>query len=755
MLGFLDRANSGLPFAVVLAAFFVGISPGFALERNHLSGESSLYLQQHTENAVDWYPWGEEALAKARDEGKLIFVSVGYSSCHWCHVMREESFEDASVGAYLNQHFISIKIDREERPDLDAQFSLVTAFLTGSSGWPNSVFLTPEGGAFYGGGYYPRENFLGLLGGIIDIWQQEPAAVRAEAFVVTNRVQGFLDQDVAIGEVSEDDLYEVATALLDNFDAFEGGFGDAPKFPRETVLLFLLDQAARRGDGDLFEAVRITLDAMLAGGIYDQIAGGFHRYAIDPAWTVPHFEKMLYNQALITQVLLRSYTLSGDENYARAATETLEYVLRDMRAPQGGFYAAQDADSIGADGETHEGAYYLWTRQEVVAALMQDHQSDEIDAMIGLLGMDNVAGEFEAPYEHSDVLTRQGSAEDFGLTDQAVTTMAQRLRSVRALRSAPITDPKIILSWNALMIATLAEAATVLKRPDFGAAAEKAAQFIWEEMQTEQGFARTYMDGEASTEAQLSDLAAYGLALVALADIRPFGAGWLEKAQVVRAEMEAGFYDPGSALRMTRTRQGLSVFRPLDDEGVPSGNANALAFFASLDNRLGEFNDVTQDLAAALAMDATMEPMQRAGMLRAVSEFKAGQSGSMRRSTGGVVKVFARLNGARDGVEMRLEVKDGWHINAHVPLEDYFIATNLVVDGAALLPSAYPQAVEVVLGFNPKPLAVYEGQLELSALFGEDAAGDPNSGHRVTLEIQACSDEICLQPDEMTFRFWP
>ncbi|MDQ7071141.1 MAG: DUF255 domain-containing protein [Rhodobacterales bacterium] len=725
---------------------------GLAEPRTHLEGESSLYLQQHTDNTVDWYPWGPEALEKARNEGKLIFVSVGYSSCHWCHVMREESFEDAEVGGYLNANFVSIKIDREERPDLDAQFSLVTAFLTGSSGWPNSVFLTPEGDAFYGGGYYPRDNFLGLLAGIIDIWESEPTAVRAEAFVVTNRVQGFLDQEAAVGEVNEDDLYAVATGLLDDFDAFQGGFGDAPKFPRETVLLYILDQAGRRGDYALFESVTITLDSMIAGGIYDQIGGGFHRYAIDPDWHVPHFEKMLYNQALMARVLARAYAIGGDDRYARVAAETLDYVLREMQAPTGGFFAAQDADSIGPDGEMHEGAFYLWQQDEVRAALAEKFAAGQIDAMVSLLGMDSLEGEFEAPFVNSDVLSREGTAGEFGLESGKVDEMILRLRAVRARRGAPVTDPKIILSWNGLMIATLAEVGWILGREDYEYAAQCAANFIWEEMQSEQGFARLYMEGVAQGEAHLGDLAEYGLALVALADSGEFGAGWLAKAQVVRAQIESGFHDAGSALRMTRTRQGLSVFRPLDDEGVPSPNASALAFLTGLDNRLGEFGDVTQDLAAAVAMDATMEPLQRAALLAAVSEFKAGESGSLRRSTGGVVKVSARLNAARDGVDLRMQVKDGWHINAHVPLEDYFIPTKMVVDGAALRPEAYPEAVEVMLGFNPKPLAVYEDGVELSALFGEDMGGN---GHRVTLEIQACSDEICLQPDEMTFQFWP
>lgn len=738
---------------------FVAVSGGALAQQktpsNHLSGAGSLYLQQHQNNAVDWYPWGREAIDKAHNEGKIIFLSVGYSSCHWCHVMREETFENQEVGDYMNQHFVSIKIDREERPDLDAQFGLATMFMTGASGWPNSVFLTPLGDPFFGGGYFPREDFLGVAEMIVDVWGHEAGAVRAQGFTIANRIQGFLDQEAAIGDVSEQDVLTAAKALLGGFDEFHGGFGVAPKFPRETVLLFLLDQAARYGDRELLNVVTTTLDGMIAGGIYDHVGGGFHRYSVDPDWHVPHFEKMLYNQALIARVLVRAYGLTGRNDYARVAGETLDFVLREMTAPQGGFYASQDADSIWEDGETYEGAFYLWTQEQMVTALKGFSDAD-ISAMIDISGLADASGVFEAPFERADVIRRLGSG---GLSRNKISTMFEALRVARAQRRAPVTDRKIILSWNGMMIATLAEASGVLGRPEFRAAAEKAALFAWETMKGPQGFQRLFVDEIATTEAQLPDLVEFGLGLVALADFdsgpkNDFGAPWLAKAQSIRAALMDGFYDVGAAMRMTRTRQGFSIFRPIEDQPLPSGNAGALSFLSKFDNRFGVISEETNGLAATLAKDATLAPMQRAAMLEAVAQFKGRARGAMRRSTGGVVKVLASLDKTQNKIDFRIEIKDGWHINGHVPLEAYFIATSVSVStsvNGAQGDVRYPDPLIKSLGFNDKPLALYEGLIDLSVPF----RADRDEMVRALLEIQACSDEVCLQPDEMVFHFWP
>ena len=339
---------------------------------NHLLGQTSPYLVQHLYNEVDWYPWGDEALEKARLEGKPIFLSIGYATCHWCHVMEEESFENEEIGAFLNENFISIKIDREERPDLDEQFMLVTQTVSGSGGWPNSLFLTSEAEPFYGGTYYPPEAFMSVISQINELWRNERAAIEENAQQLGDVVRGYLARKARARPLTPQLAGAVAQRMLLTMDEFNGGFGVAPKFPQESSLLFLLDMAEREADQKLLEAVQAAARGMVNGGIHDQAGGGFHRYAIDNEWAVPHFEKMLYNQALIGRLLMRLDGVQPEPAFARAALRTFDYVLRDMQAPDGGFYAAEDADSLTPDGAREEGVFYVWTPDQIRTATGAD-----------------------------------------------------------------------------------------------------------------------------------------------------------------------------------------------------------------------------------------------------------------------------------------------------------------------------------------------------------------------------------------------
>ncbi len=705
--------------------------------QNRLADESSLYLQQHADNPVDWYPWGEEALQKARDENKMIFVSIGYASCHWCHVMEDESFENEAIAAFMNEHFISIKIDRERRPDLDEQFIIVTSSLTGSSGWPNSVFMTPDAEPFYAGTYFPPDAFLQVMQTITEVWRDDNAALRTEAFTIAQNLRNYLDQTAVLGEVSSEDINAAATAMLANLDEFNGGFGTAPKFPRENVLLFLLDQAERTGDASLLEAVTLTLDGMIKGGIHDHVGGGFHRYGTDPEWNIPHFEKMLYNQALIGRVLLRAYSATGNADYARAATRTFDYVLRDMRSDEGVFYAAEDADSLDASGARVEGVYYAWTPAQISAVSGGD--ADWIMQEFNVVE--------EGVFEGMNVLHLSEIPVRIDLFDASL----EALRLARQNRPAPIKDKKIILAWNAEMISTLAEASMVLNRPDYDFAAREAATFLLAKMRVDGGLKRIWYEGRADIDAQLVDYAAFGRALVALYDYSGQNSEhWLATADDLALEMISLFADPEQAMRMNAGTVGLGPFRPLDDNEVASGNAQALALLIGLDRRLARSGEAAPKLAAALAIDAINSPGQRTAILTALEVQRGGPVGMMRVSNGGAVRVFATLDPEGGKLVLNVELREGWHINAHEPLEDYLIGMELSVSDAPVKEAVYPEAEIKELGFSETPLSLYEKAFVLTAPLGVTDTGPV----RVQLTLQACNDEVCLPPDDMVFWIW-
>ncbi len=712
-----------------------------AASQNHLLGEDSPYLQQHLYNAVDWYPWGEEALAKARAEGKPIFLSIGYSSCHWCHVMEEESFDNPEIGAFLNAHFVSIKVDRERRPDLDEQFMMVTQTVSGAGGWPNSVFLTSEAQPFYGGTYFPPDVFLDLLGQIETLWRTERDSVIAEAANLSSTVQRYMTRGAAARDLTPALANAVVKRMLSSLDPFNGGMGTAPKFPQESAYLYMLDQADREANPAFLEGVTLTLDGMIKGGIHDQVGGGFHRYATDPEWRIPHFEKMLYNQAMIGRLLVRASYLTGAAPYRRAAVRALDAVLRDMQDGQGGFYAALDADSATRSGEMAEGAYYVWTQQQV-----RDAAGDQAGYLIDMLNITD-----EGNLDGASSLFLTDLPDDPARLDAALALLFQ----ARQTRPAPFVDQKIVVGWNAMMIATLAEASHTLNRPDYYQAAARAARFMLDTMQDAQGLSRISLNGVTNTPAQLSDYAAFGLALVALHDYAPDGDGakWLPDAEAMAAAATDWFAEPNGLLRMNQIPQGLGAIYALDDGEIPGGNALTLELLVRLSNRLPvpEYAQQATLLASALSGQALAAPEQRAGSLAALQMLNAGERGPVRYVANGAVRVEAAMgNGA---LEITLTVAPGWHVNAHQPLEDYFIATDLTVAGTPLPEQDYPEALVKTLAFNSdQPLALYEGTFTLRAPLPEyeEFAGP----ERAVLTLQACSDAICLAPQEVAFTLW-
>ncbi len=717
-------------------------------QKNHLEGEDSPYLLQHLYNPVDWYPWGEEALEKARAENKLIFVSVGYASCHWCRVMADESFENEGIAEILNEHFVSIKIDRERRPDLDEQYLLATQLLTGSGGWPNTVFLSPGGDPFHGGTYFPPAEFQTLLLQLVDRWKREPATVIAEGGRLSEFVRNALTQTAEARELTPEVVNLAAQSVLEATDPFSGGIGDTSKFPRESLFLFMLDQAERTGDGEMLAGVTGMLDGMIRGGIHDHVGGGFHRYAIDPDWQVPHFEKMLYTQAMTGRLLVRAWRSTGNLSYRRAAERLFSYVLRELRGPDGGFYSAQDADSVNAEGAYVEGAYYTWTPDDL-------GNVSQSSAFLAKLFEVSAAGDLDGASVLNWGDDPGNLAEEMGITEAAfyagLDPLLDELLAARANRPTPAPDEKILMAWNGVMIATLAEAAYVFERPDYLAAAEAAARLVLDQMQSDQGFTRVYFDGKASIPAQLPDYAGFGLALLALHDYSPNlkdRAFWLTQARQQADYIRALFGDAQDGYRMNVNPEGISAIISVDDTEISSGNAMALALFSGLSKRqpAPELELDATRLAGALSGLGLELPDQRAAALHASQDLQFGETGPVRFVSGGAVRVEFVRNPEGNDFQLNMSIKDGWHINAHEPLEDYFIPMELLVDGQPVAKAAYPVATVKPLGFNPLPLALYEGDISLT--------GQAQPGTFARLILQACSDEICLQPEELSFYNW-
>lgn len=721
---------------------------------NHLLNAESPYLQQHIYNTVDWYPWGDEALEKAKTEGKPIFLSIGYSTCHWCHVMARESFDNEQIGKFLNDNFVSIKIDRERRPDLDEQFMLVTQVIAGNGGWPNSVFLTADGKPFYAGTYFPPDGFLKVLAQINGLWISQNSDVQAEGERISTIIRNYMNRTEAAKDLTPEAIRAAARDMLSGIDAFNGGFGVAPKFPQESTLLFMLDQAQRDGDKELLTTVTNALDGMLKGGIHDHVGGGFHRYSTDPEWLVPHFEKMLYNQAMIGRLLVRAWAATGEIRYKYAATRTFDYVLREMRDAKGGFYSAQDADSLSAGGEEGEGFFYIWTPEEFDKLL-----GDDTTFALNALGV-VPGGNFEgASVLHMNALPK-AVAKAAALTEEAylerLEGVLKTLYQARENRIAPHKDEKIVVAWNAAMIETLAEASAVFSRPDYYKAAADAARYILDEMLVGDVLKRVSYEGSVAVDAQLPDVAGFGAALLALHDYAPDEAQrepYLQAAKDMAAHTIKLFSSDSGAYRMTSRAEGIGDFLPLGDNEIPSGNALALSLFTGLAKRT---NDVSYPqkatvLAAALSGTALASAGSGGYTLLGAQALAQGETGTVRYLADGAVRVLTKIDHANTKILFEIQVKDGWHINASKPLEDYFIPTHLSVNDQDLNDKQYPDPIVKVLKFNDSPMALYEGNVVLSSDYSAVEGGKPG---QAVLKLQACSDQICLLPEEVVVRIW-
>ena len=546
---------------------------------NRLANETSPYLLQHANNPVDWYPWGEEALEHARADDKPILLSVGYSACHWCHVMERESFENPAIAAQMNQLFVSVKVDREERPDIDSIYMTAVQAMTGHGGWPMTVFLTPDGKPFYGGTYFPPEDrggmpsFPRVLEAISDAYSNN----RNEVLQNTEHLLDRMRQMSAVGQQGFEPLTDEVMRLAmrkaaSDFDPRHGGFGLQPKFPQPMTYEFLLRHYLRTEDSEALHMVELTLQRMATGGIYDQIGGGFHRYSTDAFWLVPHFEKMLYDNALLVRLYLHAYQITGNPMYRRIVEETLEYVMREMTSPEGGFYSAQDADSEGV-----EGKFFIWLPHEIEEALGADG-AEIICRYYGVTPHGNFEGRniLRVAMDAANLARDEGlDAAAFG--DLLARTKA-RLLAIRNERIAPGLDDKILTSWNGLMLAAFAEAASVLGREDYAEIAERNAEFLLYNLLQDGRLLRTYKDGKAKLNGYLEDYAFLIDGLLTLHEVN-FSRSTLDAAVELGNAMVELFWDAATNQFFdTGHDHEQLVVRPKDltDNAIPCGSSMAV-----------------------------------------------------------------------------------------------------------------------------------------------------------------------------------
>ncbi len=544
---------------------------------NVLAGETSPYLLQHAHNPVEWYPWGEEALSKAKREDKPILLSIGYSACHWCHVMERESFEDEEIARLMNENFINIKVDREERPDLDTIYMAVVQMLTGSGGWPMTVFLTPDQMPFFCGTYFPPEDGYGkpsfrrVLISVAQTFREKRQELRDSVGAIVAELRKSNSLSNTKSQLNNEMLETAASALIVNYDSLNGGFGQAPKFPPSMALSYLMRSYRRTDERKYLDAVNQSLTKMACGGIFDQLGGGFHRYSVDARWLIPHFEKMLYDNALLSRLYLDGFLLTQNSFFRKICEETLDYVMREMTSPEGGFYSSQDADSEG-----EEGAYFLWTAKEV-QSILGIEDSELFCRYYGITQEGNFEGKNILHVPRSIDVVAQLSQIPIDSLAEIVRRGRQTLFENRETREKPFRDEKILTAWNGLMLRSFAEAANSLGREDYRQTAVRNAEFLLSELYVNGRLLRSYKDGKAGFNAYLEDYACIVDGLISLYEAS-FDLPWLLMAEKLAKQMILKFWDPdGGGFYFTSEDHETLIHRPKDfyDNATPSGNSVA------------------------------------------------------------------------------------------------------------------------------------------------------------------------------------
>ena len=725
---------------------------------NRLVHETSPYLLLHAHNPVDWYPWGDEALALAKKENKLIFLSVGYSTCYWCHVMERKVFSNPEIAAVMNENFINIKIDREERPDLDEIYMTATQLLIQRGGWPNSVFLTPDLKPFYAGTYFPPEDmpnrpgFPTILDAVHEAWIERAAEVIESANQISRTIEMATSRGFTALNARALDR-SLTTLALDYlrtaYSHAYGGFGAAPKFPSPGNLEFLLSEYQRESglqtpptkNESLLKMITHTLDMMAYGGMYDQIGGGFHRYSVDAKWLIPHFEKMLYDNAQLAKVYLRAYQLTQARRYRRVAEEIFSYIFREMTAPEGGFYSALDAET-----DAEEGKYYVWTVDEIRKILGKKDASH----------FNEVYGVDKGPnFEGKSVLYVPAGSEVEGSV-KGLSTVREKLLMARFEREYPLLDTKILVNWNGLMIDALAYGYEVLGEERYLAAASKAARFILDTMRKPDGeLWHTYTAGVVKQDAYLDDYAFFVRGLLGL-HAATGEDQWLVSARTLTDKMIELFWDDkNGGFYYTKADAKHLIVRTKKpyDSAIPSGNAvavkNLLAFGT-------DYRHYAEKTLRTFAESMAQSPSSFMSMHFALNDYltpEADQDASEASIVTATAKVKEKVD-AVFNVELQLKIAAGWHINANPAGQDNLIPTTVAMDANAtveIVDIAYPKGRTTRFAFSNEPLSIYEENLTIALRLKQkrNVVSRKNAPITLKLTYQPCNDTECLFPETL------
>ena len=705
---------------------------------NHLILESSPYLLQHAHNPVNWYPFSDEAFDKAKAENKPIFISIGYATCHWCHVMEEESFDDVEVAKFLNKHFISIKVDREIRPDVDATYMNVSQLINGSGGWPLNAVILPDGKAFFAGTYFPKPQLLDILSQIQTLWKNEKNSVINQA----NQIDNILNkvETKTQGDIDKSIIPKAIQALLSNFDEMEGGFGEAPKFPHESMLLLLIDEQKRNPNDEQLNAITTTLDIMASGGFYDTTGGGFHRYSTDNTWLIPHFEKMLYNQAQLSLVYTRAYQLTHKPLYRRIAQQTLDYVLKEMQDKNGGFFSATDADSEG-----EEGTFFVWSIDEIKTVLNKD-EFKHFNQWFDLSS--------HTDFEGNHVI-RFKDINDVNVDDyKQIDGLLAKLYNVRIKRELPLTDNKVLLSWNALMVPSLIEAGKVFNEEKYTTAGLALASRL-ESFNKNNQLYRVSINNKLETNALFEDYAYLANAYLSVFD-QTNEKKWLNRAVQLVNTMNEKFWDKERfGYNMTNDNKYLNTrYKESYDGAIPSANGIAYQVLVKLNNRTTEpsFIQQAEQLLSAFSADINQDPYSYSSFILGFNHAIFTEAANVQYAYQGRIRVHTQTLD-NDELLVNLSLNPLWHINSNQPIQDSLIATkitNLDTQNWTLEDSTYPQGELAKLGFSKDQISIYKDQAKIGLKLKQHSKTYITP--TLLLTLQACSDKVCLPPTTITLK---
>ncbi len=724
---------------------------GYGTFINRLIREDSPYLLQHAHNPVNWFAWGDEAFAQAREQNKPVFLSIGYATCHWCHVMEVESFDNPAVAAVLNEHFISVKMDREQYPDVDEVYMTGVQLMTGHGGWPMSNLLLPTGEPFFGATYFPAAQFIAILDQVVIAWRDKREELEASAKQMQQGIEKILGNRQTVEALDDNLLKNSVQALMQREDRERGGLAGEPKFPQEPLLLLLLDAAAHERDDHALGFVDRALEGMARGGIFDQVAGGFARYSVDEDWLVPHFEKMLYNQSQLGAVALQAYRLTQKPFFHRVLLQTLNYVLRDMQRPEGGFYSATDADSEG-----EEGVFFTWSLAQLEAVL----DADDFEFVKQLYGPSQLGN-----FEGSNILclsrSLEVSAKEYGEGFYArLDAILLTLYEAREQRIHPLLDDKLIVAWSAGMAATLAAAGAELGESRFSIAARTAVECMWSEAVNAQGrLQRISLNGTVSIAAQLEDYAQLITAMIALFDANPAESLWLTRARQLANTMieefwdaqEAGFYlSPAQQVGPQLTRS-----KSASDGATLSPVAAALGCLKALDERrilpdqnveTSDYDGLLQQGLAAVSGQLNEHPLSHPSLLRLHEALERRGGERLVYLQGGLARLELRRGAQRDAntleAHLSFTLQPGWHIDGPAATDSVSRSLEIMSD---------ENSVWQLTSRLPAEVAQFKGETEISLTFTrapQDAAA-LNQSLGLKLGVQLCSESECLLYEEI------